>query len=158
MPDPQDDHAQPATAPAAPAAADPIAAASAAIATAATLVAASQALVSEAHDRFVAVPGLLTPEQFAKVVNHHATIAAQAAMIRLTAAINIGGGVQADLDRLTAATGALDQRLASLAKAQDVIGKVSQVLVTAGSLLTFVVAPSVATLDAVVTAVIELAQ
>lgn len=125
---------------------------------ASVLVAASQALVHEAHKRFVAKPQALDPDGFAKVVNHHATIASHAASIRLTTALDLGGALQPSIEALSIATDNLKLHMASLADAQDVIGKITQVLVTAGSLVTFVAAPSAATLGAAVTAVKTLAN
>lgn len=123
---------------------------------AAALVSASQALVNQAHKHFVAAT--LDPDGFAKVVNHHATIASHAATIRLTTALDLGKDLGPSLEKLTVATANLKLHLAAIADAKDVIGKVTQVLVTAGSLVTFVAAPSVATLGAAVTAVNALAK
>jgi len=113
--------------------------------------------VNQAHTLRLEAPPRLTRAEFSEIVNCHATVASAATSILDSVALDLGSKIQESTAALQKSTAALNARIATLVQIQNVIENVAQVMVTLGSLMTFVAAPSVALLTAVVSAIDELA-
>jgi len=129
------------------------AAARATIDTAAALVKASQVLVDNAHGQMAATPPTMTLEDYRDLVTHHAAVIGNAATIRHLTALDLGANIRHDTAALRATSETLHQQIAALASAHNVVDRASRVLVATGALATLAAAPSLMTVDAVVTAI-----
>jgi hypothetical protein len=128
-------------------------AAKAAIDAAAALVRASQLLIDNAHAQMTATPPTLTLDDYRDLVNHHAAVIGNAAMIRHATVLDLGASIKHDTAALRATTETLNQQITVLALVPNVVDRASRVVVAAAVLATLTTAPSLMTVDAVVTAV-----
>ncbi len=119
---------------------------------AAALVKASQTLVDNAHAQMTAAPPRLTLDDYRDLVNHHAAIVGNAAMIRQVTALDLGPSIKHDTAALRATTDKLNQQISALANIENVVDRAARLLVAAGALATLVATPPLMTVDAVVTA------
>lgn len=128
-------------------------AAKVAIDAAAALIKASQLLLDNAHAQITATPPTLTLDDYRDLVNHHAAVTGNAALICHVTVLDLGATIKHDTAVLRATTETLNQQITVLASIPNVVDRASRVLLATAALATLTAAPSLMTVDAVVTAV-----